>query len=231
MNFESKLISGLFIKRYKRFFVDVKVKNETITAHCPNTGSMQGLLQEGNKVWLSKSNNPNRKLKYTLQIIEDKTKRVGVNTHLTNKIVFEALQNNKIKLLPKNIEIKPEVKFGKKTRFDFLISKNNFKAFIEVKNVTLARNDKIAEFPDAITARGLKHLDELIKAKNMGYEIFLIFVIQREDCTKFKIAEDIDPEYSKKLSNAMRKKLNVICYDCKFSSKGIILNNKIKFYE
>ena len=99
---------------------------------------------------------------------------MGVNTHLTNKIVFEALQNNKIKLLPKNIEIKPEVKFGKKTRFDFLISKNNFKAFIEVKNVTLARNDKIAEFPDAITARGLKHLDELIKAKNMGYEIFLI---------------------------------------------------------
>ena len=132
MNFKNKLISGLFVKRYKRFFVDVKVKNETITAHCPNTGSMQGLLQEGNKVWLSKSNNPNRKLKYTLQIIEDKTKRVGVNTHLTNKIVFEALQNNKIKLLPKNIEIKPEVKFGKKTRFDFLISKNNFKAFIEV---------------------------------------------------------------------------------------------------
>ena len=231
MNFESKLISGLFIKRYKRFFVDVKVKNETITAHCPNTGSMQGLLQEGNKVWLSKSNNPNRKLKYTLQIIEDKTKKVGVNTHLTNKIVFEALQNNKIKLLPKNIEIKPEVKFGKKTRFDFLISKNNFKAFVEVKNVTLARNEKIAEFPDAITSRGLKHLDELIKAKNMGYEIFLIFVIQREDCAKFKIAEDIDPEYSKRLSYAIRKKLNVICYDCKFSSKGIILHNKIKFYE
>ena len=192
---------------------------------------MQGLLQEGNKVWLSKSNNPNRKLKYTLQIIEDKTKKVGVNTHLTNKIVFEALQNNKIKLLPKNIEIKPEVKFGKKTRFDFLIRKNNFKAFVEVKNVTLARDEKIAEFPDAITARGLKHLDELIKAKNMGYEIFLIFVIQREDCAKFKIAEDIDPEYSKKLSYAIRKKLNVICYDCKFSSKGIILHNKIKFYE
>ena len=231
MNFENKLISGLFIKRYKRFFVDVKVKNETITVHCPNTGSMQGLLQEGNKVWLSKSNNPNRKLKYTLQIIEDKTKKVGVNTHLTNKIVFEALQNNKIKLLPKNIEIKPEVKFGKKTRFDFLISKNNFKAFVEVKNVTLARNEKIAEFPDAITSRGLKHLDELIKAKNMGYEIFLIFVIQREDCAKFKIAEDIDPEYSKRLSYAIRKKLNVICYDCKFSSKGIILHNKIKFYE
>ena len=231
MNFESKLISGLFIKRYKRFFVDVKVKNETITAHCPNTGSMQGLLQEGNKIWLSKSNNPNRKLKYTLQIIEDKTKKVGVNTHLTNKIVFEALQNNKIKLLPKNIEIKPEVKFGKKTRFDFFISKNNFKAFVEVKNVTLVRNGKVAEFPDSITTRGLKHLDELIKAKNMGYEIFLIFVIQREGCAKFKIAEDIDPEYSKKLSYAIRKKLNVICYDCKFSSKGIILHNKIKFYE
>ena len=231
MIFKNKLISGLFIKRYKRFFVDVKVKNETITAHCPNTGSMQGLLREGNKVWLSKSNNPNRKLKYTLQIIEDKTKKVGVNTHLTNKIVFEALKKNKIKLLPKDMEIKPEIKFGKNTRFDFLIRKNNFKAFIEVKNVTLSRNEKIAEFPDAITARGLKHLDELIKAKNLGYEIFLVFVIQREDCAKFKIAKDIDPEYSKKLSYAVRKKLNVICYDCKFSSKGIILHNKIKFYE
>ena len=149
MNFENKLISGQFIKRYKRFFVDVKINGKIITAHCPNTGSMYGLLKKDNKVWLTKSNNPNRKLKYTLQIIQDKKTKVGVNTHLTNKIVLEALQNNLIKEFDKKIEIKPETKFGTNTRFDFLITKNNLKAFIEVKNVTLSRKKGIAEFPDA----------------------------------------------------------------------------------
>ena len=228
MNFENKLISGVFIKRYKRFFVDVKIKNKVITAHCPNTGSMKGLLKEGNKVWLSKSNNPNRKLKYTLQIIEDDKSKVGVNTHLTNKIVLDALKNNLIKEFNKNIKIKPEVKFSKNTRFDFLIVDKNYKAFIEVKNVTLSRKPKIAEFPDAVTLRGAKHINELIKASKKGYKIYIAFIIQREDCDQFDIAGDIDPEYSKLLSKAIKKKLNVLCYDCKFSAKGIKLNKKIK---
>ena len=116
MNFETRLISGLFIKRYKRFFVDVKLKNETITAHCPNTGSMKGLLKEGNKVWVSKTNNFKRKLKYTLQIIEVNKKKIGINTHLTNKIVLDALKKNRIKELKKDIKIKTEVKFGKKNK-------------------------------------------------------------------------------------------------------------------
>ena len=165
MNFDNKLISGQFIKRYKRFFVDVKIKNKVITAHCPNTGSMLGLLKKNNKVWLSKSNNPNRKLKYTLQIIEDKNTKVGVNTHLTNKIVHHGLLNNLVKGFDKNYEIKPETKFGSNTRFDFLITKKNYKAFIEVKNVTLVRDSKIAEFPDSVTSRGTKHLIELSKLK------------------------------------------------------------------
>ena len=229
MNFENELISGVFIKRYKRFFVDVQIKNKVITAHCPNTGSMKGLLKEGNKVWLSRSNNPDRKLKYTLQIIEDNKSKVGVNTHLTNKIVLDALKNNLIKEFDKDIVIKPEVKFGKNTRFDFLITKKNYKAFLEVKNVTLIRKPKIAEFPDAITSRGAKHIDELIKASKKGYEIYIAFIIQREDCNQFVIASDIDPEYSELLSKAVKKKLNILCYDCKFSSKGIKLNKKIKF--
>jgi len=133
MNFENKLISGLLIKRYKRFLVDVKIKNQIITAHCPNTGSMFGLLKKNNKVWVCKSDNPNRKLKYTLQIIEDEKSKVGVNTHLANKIVLHALQNNLIKEFNKDIDIKPEVKFGDNTRFDFLITKKNYKAFIEEK--------------------------------------------------------------------------------------------------
>ena len=229
MNFENKLIPGVFIKRYKRFFVDVQIENKVITAHCPNTGSMKGLLKEGNKVWLSKSNNPDRKLKYTLQIIEDDNSKVGVNTHLTNKIILDALKNNLIKEFDKNITIKPEVKFGDNTRFDFLITKKNYKAFVEVKNVTLMRKPKIAEFPDAITSRGAKHIEELIKASKKGYKVYIAFIIQREDCNQFVIASDIDPEYSKLLSKAVKKKLNILCYDCKFSSKGIKLNKKIKF--
>ena len=229
MNFENKLISGIFIKRYKRFFVDVQIENKLVTAHCPNTGSMLGLLNEGNKVWLTKSDNPNRKLKYTLQIIEDNKSKVGVNTHLTNKIVLNALENNLIKEFSKDIKIKPEVRFGESTRFDFLISKKNYKAFIEVKNVTLKRKPKIAEFPDAITSRGAKHIHELIKASKKGYKIYIAFIIQREDCDQLSIASDIDPEYSQILSKAIRNKLKVLCYDCKFSSKGIKLNKKIKF--
>jgi sugar fermentation stimulation protein A len=229
MIFENKLISGQFIKRYKRFFVDVKINGKIITAHCPNTGSMYGLLKKNNKVWLTRSNNPNRKLKYTLQIIQDKKSKVGVNTHLTNKIVLEALQNNLIKEFDKKIKIKPETKFGTNTRFDFLITKNNLKAFIEVKNVTLSRVKKIAEFPDAVTSRGLKHIKELIKAKKKGYKIYILYLIQRNDCKYFKIAEDIDPEYSDSLSKAVKKKLNILCFDCKFSSKGIKLNQKVKF--
>jgi len=227
MNFENKLISGLFISRYKRFFVDVKIDKKIVTAHCPNTGSMQGLLKKNNKVWLTKSNNPKRKLKYTLQIIEANGSKVGINTHLTNKIVLDALSNNKIKNF-KAIEIKHEVKFGSNTRFDFLITETNSKKFIEVKNVTLSRTNKLAEFPDAKTSRGAKHIDELLKAKIKGYDIYLMFVIQRDDCDQFSIARDIDPKYADLLSDAIKKKLNILCYDCKFSPKGIKLNKQIK---
>jgi sugar fermentation stimulation protein A len=229
MNFENKLLPGVFIKRYKRFFVDVKINKETVVAHCPNTGSMLGLLEKGSKVWLTKSNNPNRKLKYTLQIIEDDGTKVGVNTHLTNKIVLSALKNNYIKELSKDIEVKSEVKFGKNTRFDFLVTKGKYKAFIEVKNVTLSRKKGIAEFPDSVTSRGAKHIEELVKASKKGYKIFIAYIIQREDCNKFVIASDIDLKYYKLLSKAIKMKLNILCYDCKFSPKGIKLNNKIKY--
>ncbi len=229
MNFENKLITGVFIKRYKRFFADIKIKNKLITAHCPNTGSMEGLLNKGSKVWITKSNNPNRKLKYTLQIIESDGSKVGINTHITNRIFFDALKDNRIKDFDKNIEIKQEVKFGSNTRFDFLIRKKNFKAFIEIKNVTLKRKHRIAEFPDAVTTRGTKHINELIKASKKGYKIYIAFVIQREDCDQFSIARDIDPEYFDILLKAVKKKLNILCYDCKFSSKGIKLNKKIEF--
>ncbi len=228
MKFKQTLISGELIKRYKRFFVDIKIGNNIVTAHCPNTGSMMGLLKKGNKVWLSKTDNPKRKLKYTLQIIEDQKIKVGVNTHLTNKIVLDALNNSLIKDFENFNFVKPEVKFGENTRFDFLITKKNKKAFIEVKNVTLSRRKGLAEFPDAVTSRGLKHIKELIKANKKGYDIFILFVVQRNDCNKFTLAKDIDPQYCDLLAKAVKKNLNIICYDCKFSAKGIKLNRKIK---
>ena len=228
MNFNKKLISGEFIKRYKRFFVDVRIGDLTVTAHCPNTGSMMGLLKRGNKVWLSKADNPKRKLKYTLQVIEDHNSKVGINTHLTNKIVLDALKKKNIKIFKDLIEIQQEVKFNDNTRFDFLLIEKTKKTFIEVKNVTLSRKKGLAEFPDAITSRGLKHIKELLNAKRKGYETYLLYLIQRDDCNKFKLARDIDPEYSKLLKKAVKKKLKILCYDCKFSSKGIKLNRKIQ---
>ena len=228
MIFENKLISGLLIKRYKRFFVDIEINNQIITAHCPNTGSMHGLLNEGNKVWISKSNNPNRKLKYTLEIIQDDNSKVGVNTHSSNKIVHHALKNSLIKDFNNILEIKSEIKFGSNTRFDFLVLRKKTKAFIEVKNVTLSRKKGLAEFPDSVTARGLKHINELIKASKKNYEIYILYLIQREDCKTFSIAKDIDKDYANALNKAVKSKLNILCYDCKFSSKEIKLNNRMK---
>ena len=228
MEFTKALIKGKLIKRYKRFFTDVKIGKEIVTAHCPNTGSMYGLLKEGNKVWVSKSKNPNRKLKYTLEIIEDKNVKVGINTHSSNKIVHHALKNNLIKELQNLKEIKPETKFGINTRFDFLVIDKDGKAFVEVKNVTLSRKKKIAEFPDAVTARGLKHINELLNASKKKFKIYILYLVQRDDCDSFYIAVDIDNNYAKALSQAIKKKLNILFYDCKFSSKGIKLNKKIK---
>jgi sugar fermentation stimulation protein A len=181
------------------------------------------------KVWVTEALNKKRKLKYTLQIIEDKDSKVGVNTHLTNKIVLDALEKNLIKDFSKNIKIKSEQVFGFNTRFDFYLEDKNNKSFLEVKNVTLKRKDKIAEFPDSVTSRGTKHLNELINAKKKGFNAYLLFLIQREDCNKFKIANDLDPVYSKTLIKAVKHNVKILCYDCKFSSKGIVLNNKIRF--
>ena len=228
MNFENPLISGVLIKRYKRFFADVKVKDQLITAHCPNTGSMMGLLSKNSKVWISKSNNEKRKLKYTLQVIEENGKKVGVNTHFTNKIVHEALNDKHITEFKNITKYKAEQKFGQNTRFDFLVSEHKEKSFIEVKNVTLSRTKGLAEFPDAITSRGSRHIKDLISAKSKGYNSYLLFIIQREDCNKFTIAKDIDPEYYKLLTLAIKKNVKILCYDCKFSSKGIVLNNQIR---
>ena len=228
MKFKDRLLQGTLIKRYKRFFVDINFKDKIITAHCPNTGSMMGLLNKGNKTWFSVSNNPKRKLKYSLEIIEVGKNLVGINTLLTNKLVFEALNLKKIKNLIKFDNIKTEVKFSNSTKFDFLISNNKEKCFLEVKNVTLLRNKKIAEFPDAITSRGTKHLVELINAKKKGFQSCILYLIQRQDCKAFKIAKDIDINYKIAFDKAIKAGVKILCYDCKINNEEVKLNNQIK---
>ena len=227
MKFNDRLLQGIFIKRYKRFFVDINFKNKIITAHCPNPGSMMGLLKKGNKTWFSESNNPKRKLKYTLQIIKVVEDLVGINTLLTNKLVLEALNLKKIKSLVKFDNIKTEVKFSNNKRFDFLISNSKEKCFLEVKNVTLVRNKKIAEFPDAITSRGTKHLIELINAKKMGFQSYILYLIQRQDCKAFKVAGDIDKNYKLAFDKALNVGVKMLCYDCKIDNERVELNNQI----
>ena len=228
MEFTKSLVKGKLIKRYKRFFVDVKLDKETVTAHCANTGSMKGLLDEGNEVYLLPNNNPKKKLKYGLEIIKTRKNLVGVNTHMANKITQHALENNFIKELKNNDLIKPEVFFNKETRFDFLIEKNKQKSFIEVKNVTLFRDKDTAEFPDAVTLRGSKHLLALIDAIKKGYRSYLIFLVQIQNMKKFKIAKDIDAEYYNNYNKARKAGVNFLAYGCDISSKKIFIDKKLK---
>tara|TARA_Y100000741_G_scaffold10793_1_gene8881 strand:+ start:1451 stop:2146 length:696 start_codon:yes stop_codon:yes gene_type:complete len=228
MEFTKSLIKGKLIRRYKRFFVDVKINNKTVTAHCPNTGSMQGLLDKGNEVYILPNDNPKRKLKYSLEIIKSRKNLIGVNTHMANKIVLHGLENNLINELKDNNFIKPEVFYNDKTRFDFLVKKKNKNYFVEVKNVTLFRNKDTAEFPDAVTSRGSKHLLELIDAIKKGYKSYLLFLVQIQNMKYFKIAKDIDPEYYKNFLIAKQAGVNFLAYRAQINKNKIIIDKKIK---
>ena len=228
MEFTKSLKKGKLIKRYKRFFVDVRLDNKVVTAHCANTGSMKGLLEEGNDAYLTPNNDPKRKLKFGLEIIKTRKNLVGVNTHLANRIAEHGLNNNLVKELKNNDLIKPEVFFNKETRFDFLIEKNKQKSFVEVKNVTLFRNENTGEFPDAITTRGSKHLLTLIDAIKKGYKTYLLFLVQIQNMENFKIAKDVDPEYYENYLLAKKAGVNFLAYRCNISSKKIFIDKKLK---
>ena len=227
MKFTSTLIKGKLIKRYKRFFTDIKVNSQTVTAHCANTGSMLGLLDQGNDVWLTKNDNPNRKLKYTLEIIKVNKSLIGVNTHRANRIVEHGLNNNLITDFKNIKNIKPEFKYSDDTRFDFLCDKK----IIEVKNVTLTREPNIAEFPDAITSRGSKHLIKLIDSLKNGYKPFVLFLTQIQGISNFKIAKDIDSEYYKNYILAKKTGVKFLAYRCSISSTEIKIEKKIKIID
>ena len=224
MKFTNSLIKGKLIKRYKRFFADVEVNNKVITAHCPNTGSMLGLLDAGNEVWLSKADDPKRKLKFTLEMIKSNKTIIGVNTHRANRIVEHGLKNKLFKEFSSIQNIKPEFKYSDDTRFDFLCDKY----LIEVKNVTLKRKENIAEFPDAITSRGSKHLKKLTESIKQGYKPYVLFLVQIQNISKFRIAKDIDSDYYNNFIDAYEKGLKFIAYRCKLNLKEIVIEKKIQ---
>ena len=224
MKFTNTLIKGKLIKRYKRFFTDLKLNNQSVTAHCPNTGSMMGLLEKDNDVWVSKNDDPSRKLKFTLEMIKVNKSLVGVNTHRANRIVEHALENKLIVEFKDVKTIKREFKYSEDTRFDFLCDKK----IIEVKNVTLTRENKIGEFPDAITSRGLKHLIKLINSIKKGFKPYVLFLTQIQGIEYFRIAKDIDYEYYQNYLKAKKAGVNFLAYRCYLSSKEIKIEKKIK---
>jgi sugar fermentation stimulation protein A len=234
MQFKTKLIKGKLIKRYKRFLADIQLENGNIvTAHCANSGSMMTVKDIGAKVWISESFNPKRKLKYTWEIIEVNGFKVGINTSLPNYIVEEAINLNKIPELINYETLKKEVKYGANSRIDILLSsKTKPDCYVEVKNVSMKRNNSRVgrvEFPDAITKRGTKHLLELSNMSKLGFRSVMFFLIQREDCNIFSIANDIDPEYKETLEKAINSGVEVLCYKCKLTSKNIDITSPIEF--
>lgn len=226
MEFQTKLIRGTLIKRYKRFLADVELEDGTIiTAHCTNSGSMKTCIEVGAPVLLSRSDNPKRKTAYTWEMIYINNNWIGINTMVPNKIVYDAIIANEIDSLSGYSNVLREVKF-EDSRFDIYAENEKEKCFVEVKNVTMKDGD-YALFPDAITVRGRKHLDTLIKVKKQGMRAVMVYVIQRMDVSKFSTAKSIDAEYDKALKNAMNNGVEVIAIQVKAKPNSIEFVGKL----
>lgn len=232
MKFPDPLIKGRLIKRYKRFLTDVELADGTVVvAHCANSGSMESVNEPGAEVWLSPALNPDRKLKYTWEMIKIGKSLVGINTSLPNMIVSEAIEAGKIEELTGYASLRREVKYGKNSRIDILLEDEaRPKCYVEVKNTTMRRDLKAGavEFPDAVTSRGAKHLLELADMVKEGHRAVMFYLVQREDADRFKVADDIDPAYAEGLTAALKAGVEVVCYACKLSAKEIVVTRKIK---
>ena len=226
MKFKDPVFEGVFVKRYKRFFADIRLKNQTVVAHVANTGSMKGLVEKETPCLVTFNDSPERKLKYSLQALRADQTWVGINTSWPNHLVKEAFDLKKIKKWQMYSEIRQEVKINSETRLDLqLTSPKQKPLYVEVKNVTLAR-DGVALFPDAVTSRGLKHLNELIEIVKSGHRAEMVFVIQRTDCDTFSAAADIDPEYAKGLTKAALSGVEISAYSVNFGDAEIALNTE-----
>lgn len=224
-----RLIEGILIKRYKRFMADVKLKNgHVVTAHCPNSGSMLECSEAGRTVYLSRSDNPKRRLRYTWELIEMPTSLVGVNTLVPNRLVKAAIKAGMIPMLSDFDTIRSEVKYGDHSRIDILLERGEDRVFVEIKNCTLI-NDGIAYFPDAVTLRGLKHLKELQNQVRLGYQSVIFYLIQRMDASLFRPADYIDPDYGNELRKAIQNGVQIAAWDVKIDLTSIQLNRPVLF--
>jgi len=232
--FEQPLIEGRLIKRYKRFLADIELADGSMTTvHCPNPGAMLGLKEPGLPAWIADSGNPKRKLRYTLELLKADGDLVGINTNRPNKIAEKAILNGLIKELPipDGCSLRREVKYGQNSRIDLMIAHDQDEAapktFIEIKNVHLRRLDmgdgRIAEFPDSVTSRGAKHLQELSDQVAEGHRAVMLYVVQRMDCERFGLASDIDPAYAKAFVAAQAAGVEMLAYQCHIDLTGITL--------
>ena len=233
MRFPRPLIRGHLIKRYKRFLADVKLDSgEEITAHCANPGSMLGLAEPGSRVWLSQSDNPKRKLKFSWELLEVDLGAgptiVGINTSHPNALVTEAILSGIIKELSGYPELQREVKYGINSRIDILLEKTDLsRCYVEIKNVHLMRKSGLAEFPDSVTSRGRKHLLELSNMVAEGHRAVMVYLIQRADADEFSLARDIDPAYGQAFDEAAQAGVEALVYMCELSPEGIEVTRRI----
>jgi sugar fermentation stimulation protein A len=232
MNFDPPLIPARLVRRYKRFLADMVLEDgRQIVAHCPNPGSMLGLAEPGSRCWLSAKTARGRKLDFGWEIVETQSGvLVGINTGSANRVVAEALATGKLPDLPTGGVWRPEVRFGTGTRFDFAHEAPDGRlTYLEVKSVTLSRRPGLAEFPDARTSRGAKHLRELSAAYALGHRAILLFLVQRDDCGRLQVAADIDPAYAAALALARTQGAELQAYHCSIAPTGISLAKPITF--
>ncbi len=222
------LIRGILIKRYKRFLADIRLDTgEKVTAHCPNSGSMKGCAVPGSMVWLSESNNPKRKYKYTWELIKTPETMIGINTMIPNKLVKQSIENDLIDELSGYDKVKAEVKTSSHTRLDLLLeNKDREKCYVEIKNCTLVE-EGTAMFPDAVTTRGQKHLDELEHLVSLGHRGVIFFLIQRMDAKLFKPVDMIDKVYAEKLKKVVANGVEIVVRDTFINTKMIRIRNAV----
>ena len=229
MDFPQPLTRGTLVSRYKRFFADVVLEDGTeITAHCPNPGAMLGLNTPGLPAWISRCDDPKRKLAHTLELVEADGGLVGINTMHPNRLVAEALGADAIPELTGYATHRREVKYGTNSRVDFLLeAPGRAPCWLEVKNCHLRRSGTLAEFPDCVAARSLKHLRELTAEVAKGARAVMLFVVQRTDCDVFAACADLDPAYARGLDEAAAAGVEVLCYDCNISAKAIRVGRRM----
>ena len=234
MNFPDPLIKATLIERYKRFLADVALEDgSVVTAHCANTGSMLGLTAPGSMVWLSESDSPTRKYRHTWEMIETDLGKgaslVGINTGHPNRLVTEAIEGRRIRKLGGYQSLRREVKYGAASRIDILLEDTKKgRCYVEIKNVHLMRKVGLAEFPDCVTARGVKHLRELTEMAAQGHRAVMLFLIQRSDANRFKIASDLDPAYADAFRQAASAGVDAMAYCCHMRPEEIVLDATVR---